>query len=288
MPASPRVSRRRRPSRPRGRARRTPAHAPAQRQARRDVAGGGLSRQHGHLHLLIRLRVIWSTDVGKSSLSSSTVTPASTASSDGYAGRPLFGVNAWMVRSTLRRRRAVVEILVVPRRLERFELRDGHVAVGARGVGRIAERELRIGERVVGVRHRVRAIGTGRRRQVGARDQLEQDLVPAQDAAAAPVVDRLALVAGDVRLRALDGRQLGLIVDAAHLRRERHGELRWRRQHDHLPRAGVGVVVRRRPAAWPDVTGPAQREGQDDGGGAARRMRRRGVLIGGLLKARNL
>ena len=68
-------------------------------------------------------------------------------------------------------RRAVVEVLVVPRRLQGLELRDRDIAVGARGVGRIGEREVGIRERIVRVGNRVGAVGAGRGRQVVARHQ---------------------------------------------------------------------------------------------------------------------
>ena len=63
----------------------------------------------------------------------------------------------------IRRRRAVVEVFVVPGYLQRFELRDRDVAIGTCGIRRIAEWKLRIGKRVVRVRHRIGAVGAWRR-----------------------------------------------------------------------------------------------------------------------------
>ena len=55
----------------------------AEREAGGDVAGRRLARQQRGLRCSLAFALISSTDVGKSSFSSSTVTPDSTASSDG-------------------------------------------------------------------------------------------------------------------------------------------------------------------------------------------------------------
>ena len=52
-----------------------------------------------------------------------------------------------MLLSTFEGAGRLYKILEVPRGLQRFVLRDGDVAVGARGVGRVAERKPRIRRR---------------------------------------------------------------------------------------------------------------------------------------------
>src|SRR5688572_17059548 len=69
-------------------------------------------------------------------------------------------------------RGAVVEELVVPGDLEGFVLCHCDVAVGPGGVGRIGEREHRVGERVGGVGHGIRVVRKRGGRQVVARHEL--------------------------------------------------------------------------------------------------------------------
>ena len=105
------------------------------------------------------LALISSTDVGKRSVSKAALTPASTASSEGYEGSPVAGISDLTLESDFEGRLPIVEKLVVPGGLEGFELRDGDVAVGTRGVGRIAEWVLRVREGVRGIWDGVASVG---------------------------------------------------------------------------------------------------------------------------------